>query len=186
MAEIFVRSFSSTHEDSAVDLAYSHKKGDIIEVREDGFDWSPTMIPGIGVIVRVPDLTVQQVRDYHKSVVVDIDFEVLVSNAQGKRIRIFNTDTSVTYAITRQQVETFVTNHGGAVKSVSQNEVVADFPNTTDWTQLEFDIKQALNRFVVVNRYYFSSDDVDQAIAAGGYVTLTPAQLLNKVLDKAP
>ena len=186
MAELLIKAVNHTHPDATIDRQGAYKKGDIIAVEENGFDWPVTMIGQLCVLIKVPGITKTQVQEYTDPLYVRIEWELVAENEAGKRFRVWNTGSDDrTHDITRAQVETFIVNRGGVVNSIALNEVVFDMPTGTDWAALKEDILNALDRTVIRREYYFASSDVDTALAAGGIVNLTAPQLLAKVKTKA-
>jgi hypothetical protein len=105
-----------------------HGKGDIIEIRDDG-KWSAPWhgLPNF-VCVKVPEISLAQMEQYIQQYNKILDYEVISSNPNGMRIRVFATNPNVSGkgVLTRQQVETFINKYNGLVKRVDPNSIQFD------------------------------------------------------------
>lgn len=69
MAELLIKAVNATHADAGKDQRGSYKRGDIVDVRPDGYEWGrlellPPAQGGVFVIVAIADVTVDQVRNF--------------------------------------------------------------------------------------------------------------------------
>ena len=114
-------------------------RGDIIKVVSDGHSFGLKEGQPNFVKINVTDATLQDVLEYRKSWMVDLQFAVVNSNVNGYRLRIFsNNVNSLKGFITRDQVENFITEWNGSVFSSAQNEVVFDIGYFNASTSEEF------------------------------------------------
>jgi len=75
MAEFLVIAKGHTNPDPVIDRAGAYKRGDIVDVREDGFDWGRpirSFWPKFAII-KIPGVTVAQVRKYIQPEIDAID-----------------------------------------------------------------------------------------------------------------
>jgi len=64
MAEFLIKASDNTHSDPIKDARGCYKKGDIVDVRPDGFRWGREEGPPKFYIVKMPDLKVEDARKY--------------------------------------------------------------------------------------------------------------------------
>ena len=102
-------------------------KGDLTEVRASGSPFTG-LDPNDFVMVEV-DTPMAAYEQYTRNWPRLIDFDVINQNLalDGFRLRLFSTNVNgVLGAVTRADVEAFISNWGGVVHSVAANEVVFD------------------------------------------------------------
>lgn len=174
-------------------------KGVIVEVRDDiapGSHWLPDM-----VVVNITDATKAQVENYMEPWTRTFDYEILVENAQGWRIKIsvnpnIRTELGIDKAF-RDEMKDYLVNTWGAqvheYDSVNHEYATLDFPkplifipDSTEKTlqELKVDFHDKAEDAVSYRRYIFAESDVDTVISAGGYMDLTKAQVTSKVIDR--
>lgn len=167
----------------------AYEKGDIICVKESHATWGAKEGPPDFVRVNCADATLAEARHFLNSWEEILDYEVVASNAQGWRVRLFFDRSLVSASgkvkLTRERVENYLqNNYGISIHSVEDNGIVIDVPNTVDVPTLKADLKDKIEHQYKARRYYFSPTHVDAALSIGGIVNQTKAQLLNKVLDR--
>lgn len=188
MAEILIRAIDNFHPDPEKDRAGSWKRGYPVVVRPDGHEWGiKECLPGF-VLLKIPGTSVDAVRHYISSWDFDVDYEVVASNEQGYRVRVFgqNVSASGQAALTKEQIETWLTNHGATVHSWGQNEVTFDLP-TTDPVKLQRfrdELRDAVKRTYYRRQFYFPASAVDMIEDNGGVMEATAQQVLNYIKDR--
>ena len=169
-----------------------YKKGDLIEILNDGQFAGKKVEPnspeydGTFVIVNVPDITREQASAYRKKWKIKLDYEILVSNAQGFRIRAFVTNPGVSGLgnLTKEKIQNVLDRYGGVVKSFAPNEVIFDVSNE-DAPDLKMFVKEWVeSQTLRKSQFYINESEIDTIIASGGEVTITKATLLTKIRNK--
>lgn len=159
-------------------------KGDIVEVFPDGrLQPQPASVPF--VLIRVPGMAVD--KAYQEAWRMVLGYEVLASNALGKRIRIYATNNRLSDGfggLTKAKVENFLTRHNASVVSFAANGVVFDIANA-DIQTMKDDIKVNLNKLVLRRLYNVPIAAVDAALANGGIKTYTQAQVITYLKRKS-
>ena len=105
-----------------------HYKGDVVEVRATGAPFGGKE-PEAFVLVEVPDVPMADFEGYNLAWQREIDFEVVASDPaqDGFRLRLFSsTENAGAGAITKEEVDSFITAWGGTIVSYGANEVVFD------------------------------------------------------------
>jgi len=103
---------------------------------------------------------------------------------QGTGIHTATIDVSAA-TITAQQAQEAITKNGGIIQSFAAGVFTVTFDRATVRQAFFNDLREKTDDILVRRRYSFAPADVDTAIGLGGTVTLTQAQLVAKVLDKA-
>jgi len=186
--EIIVKAQDTVNSDPVKDRKGCGKKGDIA-----GFK----MLPHSGwgnkeglprfVVVRCNDnVSEAQLKNYRRPWLRTVGYEVVTQDAFAWSIRVYGENVSVSgeNILTREQIENYLNQYGGFVTSASTNEVIFTLPKTTDIEQFKKNVTEKIIDVYKKRRFYFDPDDVDTAIAAGGFIELTKTQLLNKIKDK--
>jgi len=107
----------------------NHEKGDIVHVAPDGWQWGAREVAPSFVRVNVPGLNPSTITDRLENWNIVPVITVVQSDLATDTFRLRITNSKVNSqlgAITRAQVERFITNWGGSVVSVAANEVVFD------------------------------------------------------------
>jgi hypothetical protein len=170
-----------------VDDTVAFKKGDIVEIFNDSITPGGKMMPPKFVWVICPEITYEEAQEKMKKWVKDVDYEVVASNAQGWRVRIWATTPDGTAnTLTKEEVEEFfVDENGCTIHSWGPNEVTVDIPIEKDLADLKLKFKKMMqDKTYQIRRYYFEESDVDWALSNGGIVTITRSQFISKVKDK--
>jgi len=167
----------------------AYEKGDIICVKEAPAVWGTKEGPPDFVRVNCADATLDGAKSYLYPWKEILDYEVVASNTQGWRVRLFFdrdlVSTSGKVKLTRERVENYLQSHYGiSIHAVEDNGIVIDVPNTVDLQELKADLKDKIEQVFKPRRYYFSPQHVDAALSVGGIVNQTKAQLIDKVLDR--
>ena len=175
--------------------AYAHNKalkGSIQEAR----DLDELSIRPWGVMEGLPDFiqleitdaTAAQVENYVESVRNIISYELVNSNAQGRRYRLyvhpnltslFGGDAGIKKAIR----DYLVNDYGAVLVSNTATEGVFDIPNT-DWQALRDDILDLFETQIAPRRWYLNHADVDLAVSGTGKITMTSAEAITKFIDR--
>jgi hypothetical protein len=167
----------------------AYDKGDIICIKEAPCVWGVKEGPPDFVRVNCADATLAGAQAYLYPWKEILNYEVIASNKQGWRVRLFFdrslVSTSGSVKLTRERVENYLqSNYGISIHSVEDNRIVIDVPNTVDLAELKADLKDKIEKVFKPRRYYFNPDDIDLALNVGGIVNQTKAQLTARVLDK--
>lgn len=88
MAEFLIKAISATHPDPLKDARGCYKRGDIVDVRPDGFKWGKEERLPKFVIVKIPGLDAEKVKKYmqpHFETGVLFDYNTEESPAVLKR-----------------------------------------------------------------------------------------------------
>lgn len=143
------------------------------------------------VRLRITDATEEQVRNYLDDWKTEFNFELLVQNASGRRYSITCNPAAleafgVDAAFKQDFRDWLEIEYGAELRSWDPvtGTAVFDIPNT-DWADLFSNVLDLFEERLDVNRYMFSSADVDLAVANGGYAELTTAQVLARIIDRA-
>lgn len=67
MAEFLIKAIDALHEDPDKDKAGCYKRGDVVAVEPDGWQWGKLEGPPKFVIVKIPDMTVEEAEQYVES-----------------------------------------------------------------------------------------------------------------------
>ncbi len=62
MAELLIKAWSATHPDATKDRRGCYKRGDIVVVKPDGFEWGAAETLPDFVLVKIPGVTVDKVQ----------------------------------------------------------------------------------------------------------------------------
>jgi len=257
MAEILFKAISVTHADPDKDRRGCYKKGYPVVVMPDGHTWGKEESLPKFIIVKCPEVTVEQCKQYIESWNDNFSYTVVSQNAaQGTyTVRVQNDTANVSglNRITLAKVESFLTKWGCSAISFTSPYVQFDFKlwdivrsdgfwgeeniddfasfvlnsyNSTTgigtitatvynipeagvlsriterggtlishtgseykfsiersaiFTLFKAEIKQKAEDIYCRRKFYISESDVDTVINAGGVVTLTKNQLLNKM-----
>ena len=140
------------------------------------------------IILKITDKTAAQVSAYRENMMEVFQFELVASNASGRRYRIWvnpKIGAMDTSRGMRAKFRDWLINNYGAVLVTynAPNEAVFDIPNT-DWQALLSKVHDKFTRAINGHRWYFSEADVDAAVAGGGTATVTGAQAASRIVDR--
>lgn len=179
---------------AAVDLR-TQKKGEVIDTKPsivDGVPWVWGNKEGLPNFIQlsIPDATREQVYNFLEEWTIKFQHEILNENAAGWRIKI-SVDSAVISAsgvgknVIKQKMRTYLEDKWGfVIQGFTAESVTFDVPKPNDLARLKKEFADAFNTRFDSRRYYFSALDVDNAVAAGGQMTLTKQQALNTIVDK--
>lgn len=105
-----------------------HFKGDIVEIRASGTPFGG-LEPDAFVLVEVPGVPMADYEQHRQSWYCEAGFNLVNQDLaqDGYRLRLYAVNANGALgAVTREQVESFITKWGGSVHSVGTNEVVFD------------------------------------------------------------
>lgn len=176
---------------AAQDLKGS-KKGDVRWFKEAPCAWSTVYVPPKYVIVHVTDATMAQVQEYRKPWIKVYDYEILQDTPIGYRIRVMIDPDVVSVSGINRRIKAGLGNYiqntyNVVIVSHDDYEAVVDIPKVDgvfDLQALKMDMLDKFQEKRAKRLYYFPEVDVDWAVAQGGYVTLSRAQVLSKVRSK--
>lgn len=130
MAIFLIFDRNNVHSDITKDMRGSYKRGYIVQSFEDGTPHVESPTPPF-VILKVPDVTLNEVQKYNEHWIRQIDYEVINQNLalDGWRIRVFTTNPSITDQgvgagkITRTMVENYLNKWNATVFTFADNSV---------------------------------------------------------------
>jgi len=64
MAELLVKVSDNVHKDATKDLRGSYKRGDILEIRDNGFAWGRIIRSRRWYLIKVPDVSADSLREF--------------------------------------------------------------------------------------------------------------------------
>lgn len=146
-------------------------------------------LPGF-VHAIISDATADQVRHYLNQWENEITYDLIASNAEGRRytlsinpniVTVFGAEFGITTEYDIYLLETY-----GAIlfdRDINNTWATYDIPNT-DWQALRDDVLDKFLQSVSPNRYLFKDTAVDLAISQGGTITITAAQAINNITDR--
>jgi hypothetical protein len=198
--ELLVYAKDNIDPNAEIDERFSAKKGDIVVIKEQPAVWGSQEGPPDWIQLVITDATraqaLQYLRSWERTIAFTVNSFVVDPIYIGNRI--YNITISATEgvsvsgkgAITKPKVEQWVVNHGGNVESFGPNFVTVTVSVGMQPTYAEH--LSALREYcleeletkVKNKRYYFAAADVDAAIAAGGRVSYTRAQVIPKLQDR--
>ena len=169
------------------------QKGEIVTVRDaaliDSGEWpwgNKETLPDY-IKVRVSDMTVEEARDRMDSVQDVLNWELLNSNASGRRYRIYIDPKilAIRPGMRSKIRDVLVEDYGATVHSadLENGEATLDIPNT-DWQAMRDRFVNDFQRVVAKRRYKLSSAAVDQVVNGTGWIEVTKAQLASNIVDR--
>jgi len=173
------------------------QKGFIQTVMDQPVVWGRRETLPNYVVLTIPDATKAEVDTYTNNWVNTFSYELLGSNAAGRRYKMSVNPKVVTdFGIDKGfgiEIKNYVVSEYGAVlvnAAVNQEWATFDIPNPTavGWTlyaqQIKADLLDVFETQVATRRYIFSPADVDIAVAAGGFIEITKAQAIARIVDR--
>ena len=152
-------------------------RGEPFVVKDQPCEWGTReQLPNWCRVV-IPDATADQVRHHLNPLVGVFTYDVLVSNANGKRIRVSIHPAIITVfgadAGMRAEMRTYLEEVYGASYVPAQSDpplqYVMDFPIPgLDVQALKADFEDKFSSVLAPHRFYFSDADMDTAVSAGG------------------
>ena len=183
-------------------------KGDIVSIVPDGGDWGTKVKPPDYIRLEISDTTTAQATQYIEQWIVDFKHTLVSQNGSGWRYQVEVDDVYVDVSqrskvmirgtmITHIDEATSGPWEGCATVSFTPTTLVVDIPkngiyqtaqgltNTAYLQALKSDFSDIFREALALRRYHFPEADVDAAYGLlDGYVVLTTAQALPKLLDK--
>ncbi len=139
MAEILIKVADYIHADPEKDRRGVHKRGDVINIKPDGWsdhpNWAQSSYPyqrtGKFILIKVPDLTVEEALSWRDSWKDDFGYEILGTQpAQGRyTVRVFERNPGVSGQnnLTAVKVQTFLEGWGCTDISFAPNSCQFNF-----------------------------------------------------------
>jgi hypothetical protein len=170
-------------------------RGYPVTIKDEPCEWGNNEGLPDFVILRVSDATKDQVEHFLGSWQKFFQFAILAENDLGYRVKI-EVDPSVISANTtlsdsernmtlRSDLKVYITSQVGiSIVDWSLTHVTVDITKPADLQAMKEDLYGVFAEQFDVRRYYFSSTDVDLAVAGGGSIELTKAQALNRIVDR--
>lgn len=133
MVIFLIYDHDNIHPDLIKNRKGSYKRGYIVQIFEDGTSCVNTPSPPF-VILKVPDITIDEVKNYTHQWQRKINYEIINQNLviDGWRVRVFTTNPSVTDQgvgagkITRVMVENYLNKWNATVFTFADNSVTFD------------------------------------------------------------
>jgi len=97
---------------------------------------------------------------------------------------ITHADDPMAEANIKAEIITQVLNRGGSSFGWTDRTLTFEVERSNILTRFRADVKEKAEQVYLRRRYAVSQTDVDEVIAAGGMMTITKTQLLNKLRDK--
>lgn len=130
MAEILVFAINKTNPDPDIDRRGCYKKGYPVVIKPDGWGWGGEERLPKFVLVKCPQVTVEQIINKANEWRLEISYEQVAHDPvlDGYRIRVKADNVSVSGggALTRDKVENYLGLWGATIFSTASNEVVFD------------------------------------------------------------
>ena len=185
-----------------------YQKGDIVSLVTEGGVFGTKDVPPNFVRLEISDATTAQVQQYIEGWSVDFKHTLVSQNGSGWRYQVEVDDVYIDASqrskvmIRRAMIEhiddaTSGPWEGCATVSFTPTTLVVDIPkngiyqtaqgltNTAYLQALKSDFSDIFREALALRRYHFPEADVDAAYGLlDGYVVLTTAQALPKLLDK--
>lgn len=185
----------------------SYKKGDIVGIAIKGKEGSQDP-SGAFITLIISDATREQAYRFIRDWKIDFSHTLVSQNAFGWQFLIEVDPVYISASgIGRASIKSKMRSHidyapsnspwnGCLVALFTANSMTVNVPkNGTYQTAkgldnidylavLKSEFRDIFRKQLLPRRYHFSEADVDQVIAAGGTITLTKVQVLNKVFDK--
>jgi len=166
------------------------KKGYPVDVLDGSRDLS-NWVNSKFVQLFIPDAEKAGVEHFIQNWRTNFNHEILGQNAQGYRIKI-SVDPRVVSVfglnkgVAQSVIDELTDNWGAVVFDVhlSNHYVTVDIPKPVDLQALKNRILDIFEQDLDVSLYYFTDADVDEAIAAGGKITMNKAQVLARVKNR--
>lgn len=168
-----------------------YQKGDIKDVRDDDqlavHPWGALEDLPRSIRVRITNATAAEVEGYLSEMKDVINYELVNSNAQGRRYRLYVHPKILTNGGSfRAGIRDLLQDEYNATlvsADLPNGEVTLDIPNT-DWQAMRVDILDKFESVVRRRRYRFTDSAVDTAIANNGRATITKAQAIANIVDR--
>ena len=170
------------------------QKGFIQTVVDQPVTWGTRETLPDYVQLVISDATKSQVDKYTDAWINVIEYSLVASNAQGRRYTLsvnpnIITEFGADKGIKLEMRDLLVNDWGATIVSFNSTTATAvvDIPNppNDDWQALRNDLLDKFEEVVDRRRYVFSPAEVDIAIANGGRMTITTAQALARIVDRA-
>ena len=171
----------------------AYLRGYFITIKDEPITWgSSEGLPDF-VILRIPDATKVQVEHFRESWQKFFQFTILAENDLGYRVKI-EVDPSVVSSnealsdsernmVLRSDLKVYITSQVGvSIVDWSLTHVTVDIAKPADLQAMKADLFDVFAEQFAVRRYYFSDADIDLAVA-NGFIELTKAQVLSRIVD---
>lgn len=168
-------------------------RGEPVVIKESPASWGNKEVPPNWVRVIVSDATIEQAQAYLAPMRTVFEYEVLVQNAQGKRIKVsvhpgvisvFGADKGMRAELYAWLQE----NYNAQIVSAQSDpplHYVLDFPHPDlDLEVLKATFEDEAQDSLAPHRYHFPDADVDYALSHGGEVTVTKAVATAHLIDR--
>lgn len=151
--------------------------------------WGNKEGPPNWVILRITDANRAQVEHYLESWKKSFVHEILKETVEGYRIKVsvdpaFISASGANKELRAELKDDLVQTWGISIVSYDNYTVVFDIPKPVNLQMLKAHVYDIFSERVDTRLYYFSSDDVDLALANGGFIELTKQQVLNRIKNK--
>lgn len=158
-------------------------------VKDTPVVWGNKEVPPNWVVLRITDATKAQVEHYLESWHKKFAYDILQDTPQGYRIRV-RVDASMVSAsgINRElradMKDAFVLIWGLSIVNYDNYQITFDVAKPINLQELKDDFHDVYAERFKTKHYYFTDADVDLALAQGGVIELTKAQVLNRIKSR--
>jgi hypothetical protein len=164
-------------------------RGYAVAVKDVPCEWGAKEGLPNWIILRITDATKDQVEQYMGTWPGNMfTYTVQAQNEQGYRVK-FEIDPAYVNAVglggeIKKEVRDYlVESHQAVLVEYDWNYAVFDIPKPVVLAEVRLGLKLTFSAYVALRRYYFSSADMDYAVAQGGVIEFTAAQAQNRVID---
>jgi len=130
MAEFLVKAIDTTHSNPIINEQGCFKKGDIVQVQPNNHQWGEAEGLPSFVIVKVPELdhnlVLNRMNKWEKTVSVNVIQSDPVLDAARVSVSVDLPGASNKYAITLEQIQTWLKKWGATIYSAAENEIIFD------------------------------------------------------------
>ncbi len=151
--------------------------------------WGNKEAPPNWVILRITDASKAQVEHYLEKWRKKFDHEILVNNPQRYRIKVTVSPALVSASGINRSLKPIMKEYiqnlwFATIIFYDAYTVIFDVAKPVDLQNMKEDVLDIFANVVNTRFHYFSDADVDTALANGGYMEMTKAQVLNRIKSK--
>ena len=144
------------------------------------------------VIIEISDRAAHQIEPYMASKTNAFTWEVVASNASGRRYRIeVNANVAADFpakAVGNELKDYLIANYGATLHAHDEQNkqwMEINIPNT-QWSDLKSDILDKFEETIRMRRYLFAESDVDFVASRGGFYSTTLSTVGSRIIDRYP
>ncbi len=172
----------------AVEKPGTTKRGFPWTVKDSPAEWGTKEGLPNWVKVRITDATKAQVEHYLGEWHKDFVYSIVSEGVFGYRVKVEVDPELISLSGVNKSLSFGLGNYlrntwKATLISYSDTEAVIDILKPVDLQKVKAGMSDLFKSRVSTRRYYFSSADVDTAVASGGLVELTRTQVLSRIKD---